>query len=419
MPRTPKGTLPKLRLHKPSGRAVVTIKGKDHYCGPWGSEQATQRYARLIAEFRADQPSPDARAVPGGLTINEIVLAFLQAHDKHYRRNGVPTGELDNVKDAVGPLCRLYGHVSGMEFDASVAMEAIREDMIASGSLARTTINARINRIRRVLRWGVGKRMVAPAALAFVDAKVFPGLQAGRRADVREPNPVLPVGEEQLQAAAPFMPRQVAAMAWIIRLTICRPEDVVIMRGRDLTFGDLHNAEDRNWYYRPGSHLPCGAHKNAWRGQDRVVPLGPKAQEILRPFLSLDSQGNPTAPDNYLFSPADAAKEIRARRAVERKTKRTPSELRKKPKRNPKVKPGARYTVQSLRQAIKRACVKAGIDEWTPNRLRHGWIDEIVDDPRYGLEQASALAGHARIDTTQIYRRNKAKLAAQIAAEEG
>ena len=31
---------PSLRLHRPYGRAVVTLAGRDHYCGRWGSKQA-------------------------------------------------------------------------------------------------------------------------------------------------------------------------------------------------------------------------------------------------------------------------------------------------------------------------------------------------------------------------------------------
>jgi hypothetical protein len=47
---------PSLRQHKPSGLAVVTLNGKDHYLGPWPAGQrkppreAQDTYDRLIAE---------------------------------------------------------------------------------------------------------------------------------------------------------------------------------------------------------------------------------------------------------------------------------------------------------------------------------------------------------------------------------
>ena len=36
---------PSLRLHKPSGRAGVTLAGRDHSCGPWGTKQAPSSHS--------------------------------------------------------------------------------------------------------------------------------------------------------------------------------------------------------------------------------------------------------------------------------------------------------------------------------------------------------------------------------------
>ena len=70
-------------------------------------------------------------------------------------------------------------------------------------------------------------------------------------------------------------------------LTGCRAGEVMVMRGCELTPGDP------NWVYRP--HL----HKNSWRGQERVIYLGPRAQAIIRDFLKDD-------PSEFIFSPRDA-----------------------------------------------------------------------------------------------------------------
>jgi hypothetical protein len=205
MPRTPKGSLPKLRLHKPSGRAVVTVRGRDHYLGKFGSKEAQVAYHRLLARLLADRPAPTARPLPGAMALNEVALHFLEYGERHYRRDGRPTGELDNVKHALGPLCRLYGDTPADQIDFAAALEAVREDMVRAG-LARTTINAPVNRLRRVVRYGVRNKWIPAEALAQVDAKVFPGLQAGRRDDVREPKPRRPVTEGQLAATAPSCP---------------------------------------------------------------------------------------------------------------------------------------------------------------------------------------------------------------------
>ena len=43
--------IPSLRLHKPSGRAVVTVRGRDIYCGPYGSSEADERHRQVVAEM--------------------------------------------------------------------------------------------------------------------------------------------------------------------------------------------------------------------------------------------------------------------------------------------------------------------------------------------------------------------------------
>ncbi|MEI6636374.1 MAG: hypothetical protein WCO99_07385 [Planctomycetota bacterium] len=42
--------IPSLRHHKPSGQAVVTLNSRDHYFGPWGSNQSQSEYQRLVGE---------------------------------------------------------------------------------------------------------------------------------------------------------------------------------------------------------------------------------------------------------------------------------------------------------------------------------------------------------------------------------
>ena len=47
--RTPR--IPSYRRHKPSGRAVVTLNGRDRYLGPWNSATSKAEYERLIGEW--------------------------------------------------------------------------------------------------------------------------------------------------------------------------------------------------------------------------------------------------------------------------------------------------------------------------------------------------------------------------------
>jgi integrase len=158
------------------------------------------------------------------------------------------------------------------------------------------------------------------------------------------------------------------------------------------------------WAYRPAGH------KNRHRGLDRVIFLGPQAQEVVRPFLTASLQA-------YLFSPRACVESLRARRAAARKTKRTPSELRRKRKAKPHRVPAEHYNRRSYRLAIVRACQKAGVPEWSPLQLRHSAATEIR--AKYGVEAAKVILGHTKVETTQIYAERDLGKAKEIMAEIG
>src|SRR5262249_41696694 len=146
------------------------------------------------------------------------------------------------------------------------------------------------------------------------------------------------------------------------------------------------------------------------RGKDRVIYLGPQAQEVVKPFLKTDLQA-------YLFSPKDAVEALHAQRAAARKTKRTPSELKRQRKRQPEITPADRYDRRSYRQAVVRACAKAGVPQWSPLQLRHAAATRIRG--QYGIEAAKAILGHARVETTQIYAERDLARAAEVMQEIG
>ena len=53
MPKLKEGQLPKYRLHKQSGQAIVTLGGRDFLLGKHGSAASRQEYRRLTAEWLA------------------------------------------------------------------------------------------------------------------------------------------------------------------------------------------------------------------------------------------------------------------------------------------------------------------------------------------------------------------------------
>jgi integrase len=181
-------------------------------------------------------------------------------------------------------------------------------------------------------------------------------------------------------------------------LTGMRPGEVVAMRGCDI---------DRTgsvWIYRPARH------KTDYRERERFVPIGPRAQAVLGPWLRED-------PGGYLFSPAEAEVGRNAERRKGRKTAMTPSQARRQRKRRPRRAPGACYAKNSYAQAVRRACERAGVPHWHPNQLRHAAATRIRK--KYDLEAAQVVLGHAKADVTQVYAERDQNRAMEIAAEIG
>ena len=181
------------------------------------------------------------------------------------------------------------------------------------------------------------------------------------------------------------------------------------MRGMDI------DRSGEVWLYRPATH------KTQWRGKVRTIPIGPKAQEILLPFLDRPDEA-------YLFTPHESYCWLREHPGSCDKTRKTPiypSELkrRKKQKERKTVK---RFQScfntgsydQSIRKSLQRA-QKDGIivEKWTPNQLRHTKATELRRTD--GLEAAQVVLGHAKADVTQIYAERNLNLAIQIAKETG
>jgi integrase len=374
--RTPR--TPSYRLHRPSGQAVVTLGGHDHYLGRHGSPESRAEYDRLVAEWlAAGRTAPPAGAAPSDLTVNELVLRYARHVEGYYVKDGKPTSEVRNIKLALRPLRRLYGPTPARGFGPK-GLKAVRAELVAAG-LCRNEVNKRVRHVVRLFKWAVAEEIVAPAvhqALAAV-----PGLRKGR-GGARESAPVRPAPEADVEAVRPHVGPRVWAMIELQRLTGMRPGEVVRMRGRDV------QRDGRVWAYVPESH------KTEHHGKGRTVYLGPKAQEVLRPWLKAD-------PDAYLFSPREAVEDALRLRSESRKTPRRPPHPTRARRGYRRLAPGERYTAESYPKAVARACERAGVPHWHPHRLRHNAATRLRRE--FGLEVARVILGHSSPATTESY----------------
>lgn len=390
MPKLTK-KLPSYRLHKVSGHAVVTLAGKDHYLGPHGSPESIDAYKRLIAEWTTAGPATTAATAAASkagsdFRICELLAAYYEHADRYYVKDGQPTGEAKNIKDATRLLQTLYGMTPVVEFGPT-ALKTVRQKMIEA-KMSRRVINFRVNRIRRVFKWGVENELVAPGVLHALQAVA--ALRAGRT-EAKESGPVRPVSEKAVTAILNFVTPQVRAMIELQQLTGMRPNEVTAMRPMDI------DRSKATWTYRPARH------KTEHHGIERLIYLGPKAQAIVTPYLLRPAEA-------YLFSPKEAVKQTRDHL---RRGNNPPKKRRPRPKRVP----GNRYNRRSYYYAIRRACEKAGIEVWGPNRLRHSAATYLRK--RFGIEAARVVLGHRSSAVTEVYAELDRTKAADIMAEVG
>jgi integrase len=406
-----KARTPQLTHHKATGRARVRFNGRDYYCGKWGSREAQRRYEWLIAQWKQSGGRPPQAT--GSQTIVELIAAYLAHAKQHYRRaDGAKGTEYDRVVRELRPLRRLCGYEEASNFGAP-ALKAYRQWLLEGNVGAkspirwsRTTINHAIGTVRRMFRFGGENELVDPSLYARL--KLVADLRAGQ-CEAAEPREVLPVAPEYVGAIEPFVSPTIWAMIRLQQLTGARPGEICALTAGDIdTAGDVWVATLRQ-------------HKTAHRGRRRTILIGPQARAVIKPFLKPDL----AAP---LFSPAAAEARRRAERHAHR---RTPLHLGNRPgtsrKTKPKRRPGQRYTTDSYREAIARACDKAfppagalaraeGESErawlarltpeqkqllaswrrahrWHPHQLRHSFATQVRRE--CDVEMAAVLLGHS------------------------
>ncbi len=404
--------VPKLCLHRASGRAYSKQKGRRIYFGKYGTPQAEEAYRRWAAGLLLGEPQLSielAQQDLSKLTMAELAAAYLEWAEGYYRKNGSPTSQISKIQRHLKALLQCHRTTFVEDFGPNTLRRV--QDRLAAEGHTRQGVNELVKGIRAVFKWGVSRELVrAPIHQALC---TVPPLKYGRT-KAPESKPIKPVADEVVDATLPALPEVVADMVRLQRLTGMRPGEVCKLRPCDL---------DRShdvWIYTPPDH------KTAHLGRDRIIFVGPKAQVILRPYLLRPA-------DSYCFSPAESE---RRRRARQHEARKTPLSCGNRPQGHADGPAGDRYCTLVYRRAIERGVSKvnrernlaakaAGIPiedvtplvNWFPNQLRHTAGTAIRR--QFGLEAAQVALGHASADTTQIYAEKNAELAREVAKRIG
>lgn len=423
MPKTPS-----YRCRAGYTQAIVTLtdsvtkKRRDYWLGPHGLPESRETYHRIIAEWEANGrrlPRPPADTPAGGQP-RQLKLVVLLRDFRRWARESYDDGEYRSCVIAIRLLRRYFGRIPAVEFGPK-KLRMLREEMIRGDKengrkpWSRRYINQQVQRIRRILKWGVAHEIV-PATVHQALCTLEP-LKRGRSA-ARDNPKVGPVSEVVLNAVLPLLSRPVRALVDLQLLTGARPGELVELRPCDVEMDDKSGV----WTYRPRRH------KNLHRERERVIYFGPRAQEVLRPFL------RERATTAYVFSPTEMDAE---HREALHKSRKTPLSCGNRPGTNrrqtPAKRPGDHYTTSSYRRAIGYACDAAfpppkalarregeSLEAWTgrikrknlrdelnawrrahrfhPHQLRHSAGTFIRRE--FGLEAAQLALGHASANVT-------------------
>jgi len=443
MPKTPR-----YRKRHDRNQAIVTLtdsetgRRRDYWLGAPGSRESRERYHRVVAEWesagrRLPEPEPALAArhapaeEPDGVTVSAVCVRFWR--DRGPRLEGRDRG---HFRTLIRLLRRSYGGTPAASF-GPLRLQRLRDDMARGDTTGETNrrpwsvtyANAQVRRLCRVFRWAASQELV-PAAVYQQLLAVEP-LRAGK-CDAKPPRVVTPVPDEAVDATLPFLASPVRAVVLLQRLTGARPSELLELRRGDIDT----DAAPGVWAARPRRHKTQGL------GRTREIFLGPRAQEVLAPFMSRGAQ-------EFLFSPREAEAERRAARAAARKT---PISCGNRAGTNRKPEPmksaGDRYDARSYYRAVQYACdaafpppaplakgdwetraewrarlKKSGLDKrlaewrqehrWFPYQLRHAAATALRR--AHGLEASALALGHASARVTDaVYAQRDQKKVADL-----
>lgn len=341
MPR-PKQAVPTYRHHKASGQAIAYVNRKPVYLGTYNSPESRQRFAELIARLNS-HPIETAKLKASGslvLSVNELCVAFLKWAETHYRNptTGRLSTEYDCHKSAVRILRQSYGLLAAHDFSPN-KLRSVRETMISEG-WCRSFINRSVSRVRQIFKWGVGREVVPVETWQALRA-VEP-LEKGRTRATERPAR-LAVPDADLAAVRERLSERNRDVFDLLLATGARPAEMITIKAGDIDqTGEVWRAV-------------LVSHKNAHRGQSRVLYFGNASQPILAKYLAGKQPGD------RLFK------------------------LRR----------------DNFNKYLSEACEAAGVARFVTNQLRNTAATRVRD--KLGIEHAQALLGHSRPDMTARY----------------
>ncbi|MCA3010556.1 MAG: site-specific integrase [Phycisphaerales bacterium] len=352
----------------PDGRRV------QKYLGQYDSDESKAAYKTAIADWKAtlaQHARPQVAAV-GAPTVELLVAEYLRHAEQEYRNaDGVLSKGFPNLVNAARPLLAVLRNRPTATVTCG-DLKHVRTTFADGGDRCRTYVNDTMRRVLAMFRWGVEEGLVPGPVWHALSA--FRHVRLGR-GGLRETDPVEAVPRGVVDAILPHLPPLLVSAIELLWWSGMRAGELVTMTTRDV------ERTGEQWLYRPTQH------KGTWRGKDRVVYLGPRCIERLRPLLKAD-------PGALLFTAADVMHE---RKAAWRAARRTPVQPSQQARDERNAAKAPQYAdsldVATLRRAVHRACDAAGVERFGLHRLRHAAGTRLVLEAGDGA--ARVQLGHS------------------------
>lgn len=371
MGRRKKGTPPAYRKHQ-GGQAFSVYQGQPYYFGRHGTPESRTKYKAFLTWWEEKEQALPTAAVASVRTVGDLVNTFLiHARSYYVDEAGEPTSQYHSFRCYFGQLLEHEADTSLEQFNRTRLL-AQRDRWAAT--VSRYTVNKALSWVRHLFRWGYRERYVSGTVL--LEVRETEPLSKGRSM-AREHDPVQPVPDMDLEATLMQARPQLADMLRVQVLVGCRPGELRRLRGGELVRQGSVRLQGRTiplpeglWAFLPSRH------KNKHRGQVLAYWVGPQAQALLAAHLL-------QAGDGYLFP-----------------TRHSPY-----------------YSREGYWRAVRNAAERAGVPAWSPGQLRHNTLSRY--DNAAGIQAASTIVGHTRVETTQIYAERNLQQAAELVTKMG
>jgi integrase len=373
--------------------------------GAVGEPEVWRAALAQLTERLARDPDRPPR-LPRDLLVSELLAAWLSGSDLAH------ASDLTRYRHAINQfLDRFPGREA-----ASVTAGELQDWVVTLAQLrtpdkrpvySESTITARLAYIKRAWRWAARQELVPSERSIQFDA--VGGPQPGL---ARKPRKRRAADPAMIAKILPHLRPPVRAMVELQRLTGARPSELFRLRPCDVLragtveiadYGRVDLAKLKVWLVVWAEHKTAGA-----VALDRWIVFGKAAQAILKPFLDREAQ-------QPCFSPRESLADRCAEARVKRLAAGGGSGGSRKPTTGSRA--AERYSKGGYRQAVLRACDRAGVERLTPYQIRHLFAIDTRD--RHGLDHAQAAMGHTSAATTIRYAKRSFRLAVEVAKKSG